>query len=162
MEALFTGEIPGLDIDLTKVLHGEHYFKIVKPLSYEAKLTNTFKIQVDIVIKQISTIVQTNISNVYPYPPTVSTQDVLDKGSGMVLLIEIESRDEAGDLVTVNQQSIFVVGDGGFGGPRSSEHTISVAQVPDREPDKVAVFKTSEDQAALYRMSGQMEWRLLQ
>ena len=46
MEALFTGEIPGLDIDLTKVLHGEHYFKIVKTLSYEAKLTNTFKIQV--------------------------------------------------------------------------------------------------------------------
>ena len=46
MEAIFTGQIPGLDIDLAKVLHGEQYFKIFKPLPFEAKLTNTFKIQV--------------------------------------------------------------------------------------------------------------------
>ena len=46
MEAIFTGEVPGLDIDLAKVLHGEQYFKIMKPLPFEAKLTNTLKIQV--------------------------------------------------------------------------------------------------------------------
>ena len=74
----------------------------------------------------------------------------------MVLLIEIESRDETGELVTVNQQSIFVVGDGGFGGPRSSEHANDVAKIPDRDPDKVSVYQTSEDQAALYRMSGDL------
>ena len=67
----------------------------------------------------------------------------MDKGKGMVLLIEIESRDESGDLVCVNQNSIFVVGDGGFGGPRDSEHTIQAA-------------KTGDDQAALYRMSGDL------
>ena len=55
----------------------------------------------------------------------------------MVLLIEIESRDESGDLVCVNQNSIFVVGYGGFGGPRDSEHTIQAAKTPDRVPDKV-------------------------
>ena len=48
MEALFTGEVPGLDIDLAKVLHGEQYFKIMKPMPFEAKLTNTFKIQVSL------------------------------------------------------------------------------------------------------------------
>ena len=46
MEAMFTGEIPELEIDLSKVLHGEQYFKIMKPLQSESKLTNTFKIQV--------------------------------------------------------------------------------------------------------------------
>ena len=46
MEVMFTGDIPGLDINLAKVLHGEHYFKISKPLQSEAKLTNTLKIQV--------------------------------------------------------------------------------------------------------------------
>ena len=43
---MFTGEIPELEIDLSKVLHGEQYFKIMKPLQSESKLTNTFKIQV--------------------------------------------------------------------------------------------------------------------
>ena len=72
----------------------------------------------------------------------------------MVLLVEIESKDESGDVVAVNQNSIFVVGDGGFGGPRTSEHIIPVANIPDRVPDKISVYKTNEDQAALYRMSG--------
>lgn len=127
MEVMFTGEIPDLDIDLTRVLHGEQYFKIVKPLESEAKLTNTFKVE-----------------------------DVLDKGKGMVVLAEIESRDESGDVVAVNQMSIFVVGAGGFGGPRNSDKIIDVAKIPDRVPDKVTVYKTSEDQAALYRMSGDL------
>jgi len=127
MEVMFTGDIPGLDINLAKVLHGEHYFKISKPLQSEAKLTNTLKIQ-----------------------------DILDKGKGMVVLVEIESKDESGEVVAVNQSSIFVVGDGGFGGPRTSEHTIDVAKVPDRVPDKISVHKTNDDQAALYRMSGDL------
>ena len=127
MGVLFTGEIPGLDIDLTKVLHGEHYFRIVKPLPESAKLSNTIKIQ-----------------------------DVLDKGKGMVVLMEIESRDEKGELVAVNQNSIFVVGNGGFGGPRTSPHSIESAVVPDRPADCSAEYRTSTDQAALYRMSGDL------
>ena len=132
MEVMFTGEIPGLDIDLSKVLHGEHYFKILKPLEQEARLSNTFKVQ-----------------------------DVLDKGKGMVVLGEIESRDECGEVVAVNQMSIFVVGDGGFGGPRSSDKLIDVAKIPDRDPDKISEYQTSEDQAALYRMSGKKKKLLL-
>ena len=84
-------------------------------------------------------------------------QDILDKGKGMVVLVEIESKDESGEVVAVNQSSIFVVGDGGFGGPRTSEHTIDVAKVPDRVPDKISVHKTNDDQAALYRMSGEFQ-----
>ena len=145
MEALFTGEVPGLDIDLAKVLHGEQYFKIMKPMPFEAKLTNTFKIQVS-----LNPLIYNTKCLIYKF------QDVLDKGRGMVLLIEIESKDESGEVVTVNQQSIFVVGDGGFGGPRSSEYLIDVAKIPDRSPDNESVFQTNEDQAALYRMSGDL------
>eukprot|EP00091_Calanus_sinicus_P022950 TRINITY_DN7546_c0_g1_i1.p1 TRINITY_DN7546_c0_g1~~TRINITY_DN7546_c0_g1_i1.p1 ORF type:complete len:193 (-),score=34.07 TRINITY_DN7546_c0_g1_i1:158-736(-) len=124
---LVTGGVPGLTIDLSKVLHGEQYIKILKPLPAEAKLTNTFKIQ-----------------------------DILDKGKGMVLLVEVESRDETGDVVLLNQLSIFVVGGGGFGGARTSEHIIDVSTIPSRMADASAEYQTSVDQAALYRMTGDL------
>jgi len=126
-DGLVTGGVPGLTIDLTKVLHGEQYTKILKPLPAEAKLTNTFKIQ-----------------------------DILDKGRGMVLLVEVESRDETGDVVLINQLSIFVVGGGGFGGARTSKHIVDVSTAPDRAPDASTEYQTSVDQAALYRMTGDL------
>jgi len=127
MAGLVTGAVPGLNIDLSKVLHGEQFIKILKPLPASAKLTNTFKIQ-----------------------------DILDKGKGMVLLVEVESRDETGDVVLLNQLSIFVVGAGGFGGARSSEHLINVSTIPPRQADVSTEYQTSVDQAALYRMTGDL------
>ena len=90
------------------------------------------------------------LTNVY------KVQDVLDKGRGMVLLVEIETRNEEGDLLLVNQSSIFVVGAGGFGGSRSSEHSIEVRKPPSRSPDATTSYKTNIDQAALYRMTGDL------
>jgi len=127
LDGLVTGGVPGLSIDLSKVLHGEQYTKILKPLPEEAKLTNTFKIQ-----------------------------DILDKGRGMVVLVEVESRDETGEVVLLNQLSIFVVGAGGFGGARTSEHIIPVSTIPARAADTSAEYHTSVDQAALYRMTGDL------
>ena len=109
------------------MLHGEQYIKVVKPLPAAATLTNTYKVQ-----------------------------DVLDKGRGMLLLVQIETRDEEGELLLVNQSSIFVVGAGGFGGSRSSGHSIEVRKPPSRSPDARASYKTSKDQAALYRMTGDL------
>ena len=109
------------------MLHGEQYIKVVKPMPAAATLTNTYKVQ-----------------------------DVLDKGRGMLLLVQIETRDEEGELLLVNQSSIFVVGAGGFGGSRSSEHSIEVRKPPSRSPDASASYKTSKDQAALYRMTGDL------
>eukprot|EP00092_Neocalanus_flemingeri_P007605 GFUD01008207.1.p1 GENE.GFUD01008207.1~~GFUD01008207.1.p1 ORF type:complete len:604 (+),score=134.87 GFUD01008207.1:249-2060(+) len=126
-DGLVTGGVPGLTIDLSKVLHGEQYIKILKPLPAEARLTNTFRIQ-----------------------------DILDKGKGMVLLVEVESRDETGDVVLLNQLSIFVVGGGGFGGARTSEHIVDVSTIPSRIADASAEYQTSVDQAALYRMTGDL------
>ena len=90
------------------------------------------------------------LTNVY------KVQDVLDKGRGMLLLVEIETRDEEGDLLLVNQSSIFVVGAGGFGGSRSSEHSIEVRKPSSRSPDATTSYKTNKDQAALYRMTGDL------
>ena len=109
------------------MLHGEQYIKVVKPMPAAATLTNTYKVQ-----------------------------DVLDKGRGMVLLVQIETRDEEGELLLINQSSIFVVGAGGFGGCRSSEHSIEVRKAPSRSPDATASYATNKDQAALYRMTGDL------
>ena len=110
-----------------QVLHGEQYIKVVKPMPAAATLTNTYKVQ-----------------------------DVLDKGRGMLLLVQIETRDEAGELLLINQSSIFVVGAGGFGGSRTSEHSIEVRTPSPRSPDATASYKTNKDQAALYRMTGDL------
>ena len=112
---------------ITQVLHGEQYIKVVKPMPAAGTLTNTYRVQ-----------------------------DVLDKGRGMVLLVQIETRDEEGELLLVNQSSIFVVGAGGFGGSRSSEHIVEVRKPPARSADATASFKTNKDQAALYRMTGDL------
>jgi 3-hydroxyacyl-CoA dehydrogenase/3a,7a,12a-trihydroxy-5b-cholest-24-enoyl-CoA hydratase len=130
LEALLTGQVPGLEIDLARVLHGEQYLEVCAPrLPTAARLTSIFRVQ-----------------------------DVLDKGaSGMVVLVEVESRDEQGDLLLRNQLSIFVVGAGGWGGPRDSSHLVPVAARPaDRPADKTASYRTSADQAALYRLSGDL------
>jgi 3-hydroxyacyl-CoA dehydrogenase/3a,7a,12a-trihydroxy-5b-cholest-24-enoyl-CoA hydratase len=130
LEALVTGQVPGLQLDLARVLHGEQYLEVCRArLPTAARLTSVFRIQ-----------------------------DILDKGTaGMVVLVEVESRDEQGDLVLRNQLSIFVVGAGGWGGPRSSSFTIPTIPPPsDRRPDKTAAFKTTTDQAALYRLCGDL------
>ena len=74
----------------------------------------------------------------------------------MVLLVVVESRDETGDVVLLNQLLIFVVGGGGFGGARTSEHIIDVSTISSRMADASAEYQTSVDQAALYRMTGDL------
>jgi 3-hydroxyacyl-CoA dehydrogenase/3a,7a,12a-trihydroxy-5b-cholest-24-enoyl-CoA hydratase len=131
LEALVTGRVPGLELDLSRVLHGEQYMEVCAPrLPTSARLTSVFRVQ-----------------------------DVLDKGpAGMVVLVEVESRDEKGSLIMRNQLSIFVVGGGGWGGPRDSPHLVPVAVPPSpgRRADKTASFRTTADQAALYRLSGDL------
>nr|XP_032519472.1 peroxisomal multifunctional enzyme type 2 isoform X2 [Danaus plexippus plexippus] len=60
------------------------------------------------------------------------------------------------ELVIRTQQHIFVLGQGGFGGPRNSKQAIAVEAVPKRSPDAVLEQRTAEDQAALYRLSGDL------
>jgi hypothetical protein len=76
----------------------------------------------------------------------IFTPTILRLGrKGMVLLVEVESRDETGDVVLLNQLSKFVVGGGGFGGSRTSEHIIDVSTIPCRMADASSENQTSVD-----------------
>ncbi|KAM9253812.1 peroxisomal multifunctional enzyme type 2 isoform 1-T1 [Dugong dugon] len=122
-------EIPGLSISLAKILHGEQYLELYKPLPRTGKLRCEAHVA-----------------------------DVLDKGSGLLILLDVYSYSEK-ELVCYNQFSIFVVGSGGFGGKRSSDKVKEVAAIPNRPPDAVLTDTTSLNQAALYRLSG--DWNPL-
>ncbi|KAJ3604682.1 hypothetical protein NHX12_029422 [Muraenolepis orangiensis] len=116
--------IPGLNIDVTQVLHGEHYLKCMQPLPTSGTLVSK-----------------------------ASIVDLLDKGSGAIIVINVKTY-HGQQLVCNNQWSVFVVGGGGFGGKKSSPHTENTVLPPSREPDAVVVEATTKEQAALYRLSG--------
>ncbi|KAA0714509.1 Peroxisomal multifunctional enzyme type 2 [Triplophysa tibetana] len=121
--------VPGLDIDLTRLLHGEQHLELFKPLPTSGTLTSK-----------------------------ATVADVLDKGSGMVVLLEVHTY-SGHELLCYNQFSVFIVGAGGFGGKRTSEKAVATVPPPNRPPDAVIVDQTSKDQAALYRLSG--DWNPL-
>jgi len=78
---------------------------------------------------------------------------IYDKGSGAVIETESESRDaETGDLLFRTRSSIFLRGEGGFGGDRGPSGPKNVP--PERAPDHQVTYSTREDQALIYRLSG--------
>ncbi|KAL1268924.1 hypothetical protein QQF64_031213 [Cirrhinus molitorella] len=123
------GSIPGLNLDFTRLLHGEQYLEMFRPLPTSGTLTSR-----------------------------ATVADVLDKGSGMVILLDVHTY-SGRELLCYNQFSVFIVGSGGFGGKRTSQKAVATAPLPDRPPDAVIVEQTSKDQAALYRLSG--DWNPL-
>ncbi|RXN28617.1 peroxisomal multifunctional enzyme type 2 [Labeo rohita] len=123
------GSIPGLNLDFTRLLHGEQYLEMFRPLPTSGTLTSQARVA-----------------------------DVLDKGSGMVILLDVHTY-SGRELVCYNQFSVFIVGAGGFGGKRASQKAVVTVPLPDRPPDAVIVEQTSKDQAALYRLSG--DWNPL-
>ncbi|XP_012819283.1 peroxisomal multifunctional enzyme type 2 isoform X1 [Xenopus tropicalis] len=116
--------VPGLNIDFTRVLHGEQYLEIYKPLPTSGEMTSH-----------------------------ATVADIMDKGSGAIILLDVHTYHGV-DLVCYNQFSVFVVGAGGFGGKRSSSKAKATANPPSRPPDVVVTDATNADQAALYRLSG--------
>ncbi|KAF5905312.1 peroxisomal multifunctional enzyme type 2, partial [Clarias magur] len=118
------GSLSGLNFDFTKLLHGEQYLEVYKPLPTSGTLTSK-----------------------------ASIADILDKGSGAVILLDVYTYNKQ-ELVCYNQFSLFIVGAGGFGGKRTSDKAVATAAPPNRSPDAVVVDATTKDQAALYRLSG--------
>lgn len=114
------------ELDPTRILHGEQYFEVHKRLPTEAKVETRHKLL-----------------------------ETLDKGKGAVAIIQHESYDaNTGDKLCTGQIAIFVIGAGGFGGPRESKLAIKTVPPPNRKPDATVTQKTTYDQAALYRLSG--------
>jgi acyl dehydratase len=92
-------------------------------------------------------------------PPsgTVSTVGeivgIWDKGKGAVIVIESVSTDvsTAEPLFKVTM-SAFIRGEGGWGGDRGPSGARNAA--PERQPDHQVTYRTREDQALVYRLSG--------
>lgn len=114
-------------VDLTNILHGEQYIEIMDgALPQSGELVTRGKVI-----------------------------DVMDKGSGALVVTQSDSHDSNGDCIVRNQSATFVLGAGKFGGKKTpSAGYIPVVPAPTRAADATITYKTTQDQAALYRMSG--------
>jgi acyl dehydratase len=95
-----------------------------------------------------------------PIPPNgafetrAEVTGIYDKGKGALVVVRAATADERGEPVFENEFSLFVRGEGGFGGQRGPE--ARAVEVPGRAPDFSESQATSPDQAALYRLSGDL------
>lgn len=80
---------------------------------------------------------------------------VYDKGKAAVLVLRTEVADNDGPLWT-NDSQIFIKGEGGWGGDRGPSARL---EPPVGDPDRTVERSVREDQALLYRLSG--DWNPL-
>ena len=93
-----------------------------------------------------------------PLPATGTARSVsrvtgiYDKGAAALVVTESTAFDAAtgGPLVTT-RSSIFIRGEGGFGGSRGPRQDW---EMPSRAPDEQLTYRTRADQALLYRLTG--------
>jgi len=115
-------DLPGCDIDLAQVVHGSQAVEVVGPVPTSG-----------------SAMLSTTLT------------DVWDKGSAAVIWQEGTARDEGGAELWRVRSSIFVRGEGGFGGDRGSSEKLVL---PDRKPDATTTYAVAAHQALLYRLCG--------
>ena len=78
-------DVPGLSFNPMMLLHGEQFVELKRPLPPTAAFTN-----------------HARITNIY------------DKGSGAVVMLEVQTVDETGEEVALNRSALFIRGLGGF------------------------------------------------
>jgi len=114
--------VPGLEFNPALLLHGEQAITLSGPLPVEAEFTS-----------------ESRIAEVY------------DKGKAALVIIESEAKDSGGKPLFTNRMSLFLRGEGGFGGPSGPA---AGNEPPKRKPDGVVESKTLPQQALLYRLNG--------
>jgi acyl dehydratase len=96
-----------------------------------------------------------------PIPPNgefstvAEVKGIYDKGKGALVLVEAKTTDEKNEPVFDNWFSVFVRGEGGFGGERGPE-ALKADPPEGKAPDFSAVETTVAEQALLYRLSGDL------
>lgn len=81
--------------------------------------------------------------------------DIQDKGEGKNAIVVLRGRgcdSESGSLVAETLTTLVLRGQGGFGGARGERP--AAPEFPDRHPDARIDMPTREDQALIYRLSG--------
>ena len=108
-------KLPGCDIDLSQVLHGTQAIEVHGPIPTSGSATVTTRIT-----------------------------DVWDKGSAAVIVQEGTATAADGTDLWSTRSSMFVRGEGGWGGERGP--SVARLEVPERDPDLDASY--SHDTAA--------------
>jgi 3-hydroxyacyl-CoA dehydrogenase/3a,7a,12a-trihydroxy-5b-cholest-24-enoyl-CoA hydratase len=95
---------PGCNYGLERLLHGEQYTEVLRPLPPRAQLTNRTRIV-----------------------------DIFDKGENALVITETRSCDESGEELIVNRFTAVIRGAGGWGGERgaSTEKNVPPERDPD-------------------------------
>src|SRR5262249_12560241 len=107
-----------------RVLHGEQYTELKRPLPPRAKLRHEAKLR-----------------------------DAYDKGANAVCLIDVRTFDETGEELVYNEITVFVKGAGGWGGDRgpSGDSNAPPDRAPDRgtegkaPPTQALLYRLSGD-----------------
>ena len=115
--------VEGLSFNLMSLLHGEQDIALAGPLPTAAKSSTSGRVA-----------------------------EIWDKGKAALVVIEATTEDDRGQTLCVNRFSLFLRGEGGFGGEPGPSSSGEPA--PDRAPDHVVESPTLEQQALLFRLSG--------
>ena len=116
-------ELPGCDIDLSHVLHGTQAVEVHGSVPTSGSVT-----------------VATRIT------------DVWDKGNAAVIVQEGTATAADGTALWSTRSSMFVRGEGGWGGERGP--SVARLELPERGPDLDTSYATTPEQALLYRLCG--------
>src|SRR5262249_48610294 len=87
----------------------------------------------------------------------IRVKDIFDKGKHAAVVMEVRTSDETGAELFRNEFTSIIRGAGGWGGDRGPTGDVNVA--PERAPDATITAKTADDQALIYRLSG--DWNPL-
>jgi acyl dehydratase len=121
-------DLPGCDINLSQVVHGSQSISVAGPLPTSGSATLSTRIT-----------------------------DVWDKGKAAVIWQEGVARGvstgstSGGEVLWTVRSSIFVRGEGGWGGDRGASTAV---EIPDRKPDADTSYDVTPQQALLYRLCG--------
>jgi acyl dehydratase len=115
-------DLPGCDINLGQVVHGSQTISVAAPVPTAGSATVTTRIS-----------------------------EIWDKGKAAVIWQEGVAVSPSGEELWTTRSSIFVRGEGGWGGDRGRSAPVGL---PDRAPDLDTAYDVWPQQALLYRLCG--------
>jgi acyl dehydratase len=115
-------DLPGCEISLAQVVHGSQSISVAGPIPTSGAATVTTRIS-----------------------------EIWDKGKAAVIWQEGMATGPDGEPLWTTRSSIFVRGEGGWGGDRGSSEPV---ELPERDPDVDTTYDVLPQQALLYRLCG--------
>lgn len=115
-------DLPGCELDLANVVHGAQEISVAGPLPRSGSATLSTRVT-----------------------------EIWDKGRAAVIWQEGQAVSEAGEKLWTVRSSMFVRGEGGFGGDRGVATSVAP---PERPADLDTSYAVTPQQALLYRLCG--------